>query len=55
MKKLATLILAAMLLLSCAGSSLAEPFSEDPTVVLTYDQYTQWPGFLKEKKWKSPS
>ena len=49
MKKLTSLILAALLLCTCAGSSLAA-FSEDPTVVLTYDQYTQWPVVAEGEK-----
>lgn len=44
MKRWTSLLLAALLLITCAGSAMAsEVFSEDPTHVITYDKYTQWP------------
>ena len=43
MKRLVSLILAALLLCACAGSALAVGFDRMPTHVIHYQDYTQWP------------
>lgn len=51
MKRLGSLFLTAVLLLSLMGSALAsEVFTEQPAHVLTYDQYTQWPVVAEGEK-----